>query len=94
MAIVIGEAPEQLRTTPLDALHRSLGAKMVPFAGYDMPVHYPAGVLAEHLHCRSRAALFDVSHMGQAFLAGPPGAPAAALERLVPGDIAGIKPGR
>ena len=62
---------EPLLTTPLDALHRSLGARMVPFAGYAMPVQYPAGVLTEHLHCRAHAALFDVSHMGQAFLTGP-----------------------
>ena len=81
-----------LKTTPLDALHRELGARMVPFAGYAMPVHYPAGVLSEHLHCRQNAALFDVSHMGQASLHGP-GA-AAALERLVPGDIQGLAPGR
>ncbi len=93
---------EDLKTTPLDGLHRALGARMVPFAGYAMPVQYDltgelatrcrGGVLAEHLHCRAKAALFDVSHMGQALLAGP-GA-AAALEALVPGDIAGLKPGR
>jgi aminomethyltransferase len=83
---------EVLLTTPLDVLHRSLGARMVPFAGYAMPVQYPAGVLAEHLHCRSQAALFDVSHMGQAFLTGS-GA-AAALEKLAPGDIAGLAPMR
>lgn len=75
---------------------------MVPFAGYAMPVQYDltgaiaercrGGVMAEHLHCRSAAALFDVSHMGQAWLTGDD--PAAALERLVPGDIAGLKPGR
>ncbi len=81
-----------LRTTPLDALHRRLGARMAPFAGYDMPVHYPAGVLAEHLHCRSQAALFDVSHMGQVSLHGADAA--AALETLVPGDMLGIQPGR
>jgi aminomethyltransferase len=80
-----------LRTTPLDALHRRLGARMVPFAGYAMPVQY-AGVLAEHTQCRTRAALFDVSHMGQASLHGP--AAAAALESLVPGDIQALKPGR
>ena len=56
--------------TPLHALHAELGAKMVPFAGYDMPVQYPAGVLREHLHTREKAGLFDVSHMGQAFLSG------------------------
>jgi aminomethyltransferase len=91
-----------LLTTPLDAWHRRLGARMVPFAGYAMPVQYDfsgamadrcrGGVLTEHLHCRSQAALFDVSHMGQAMLEGP-GA-AEALERLVPGDILGLKLGR
>jgi aminomethyltransferase len=80
------------RRTPLYDLHRELGAKLVPFAGWEMPVQYPAGILAEHQHCRSAAALFDVSHMGQVRLDGE-GA-AAALERLVPGDIAGLGPGR
>ncbi len=65
---------------------------MVPFAGWSMPVQYPAGVLAEHLHCRAGAALFDVSHMGQASLHGS--AAAAALEALAPGDIQGLKTGR
>ena len=93
---------DTLKTTPLDGLHRALGARMVPFAGYAMPVQYDltgdlaarcrGGVLAEHLHCREKAGLFDVSHMGQALLVGP-GA-ATALEALVPGDIAGLKPGR
>jgi aminomethyltransferase len=78
--------------TPLGRLHRSLGGRMVPFAGYAMPVQYPAGIMAEHLHCRSAAALFDVSHMGQAELLGD-GA-AAALERLTPADVQGLKPGR
>ena len=81
----------QLLTTPLDALHRELGGRMVPFAGYAMPVHYHAGVLAEHLHCRASAALFDVSHMGQASLRGPA---TSALERLVPSDIAALRPGK
>lgn len=81
-----------IRETPLAGLHRSLGARMVPFAGYEMPVSYPAGIVAEHTHCRTAAALFDVSHMGQATLNGP-GA-AAALEALVPGDITGLKPAR
>ncbi|GGG33789.1 aminomethyltransferase [Caldovatus sediminis] len=81
-----------LRETPLAALHRELGARMVPFAGYAMPVQYPAGIVAEHLHCRAAAALFDVSHMGQAELIGQ-GA-AAALERLTPADVQGLKPGR
>ncbi|WP_144300049.1 glycine cleavage system aminomethyltransferase GcvT [Elioraea rosea] len=83
---------EELRTTPLDALHRSLGARMVPFAGYAMPVQYPAGIMAEHAQCRDKAALFDVSHMGQGTLRGE-GA-AAALEALTPGDVQILKPGR
>lgn len=83
---------DTLRTTPLDALHRRLGARMVPFAGYAMPVQYADGIMAEHNHCRTQATLFDVSHMGQASLFGA-GAD-AALERLVPGDIVGLKPGR
>ncbi len=83
---------EALLLTALDALHRSLGARMVPFAGYAMPVQYPAGIIAEHNWTRTSAALFDVSHMGQATLLGQ-GA-AAALERLVPGDIAALKPFR
>ena len=84
------EAP--LARTPLDALHRELGARMVPFAGYEMPVQYPAGILKEHLHTREQAGLFDVSHMGQLRLHGI-GA-AAALETLVPGDLLGLVPGR
>ena len=74
-----------LKRTPLHPLHVALGAKMVPFAGYEMPVQYPSGILAEHLHTRSQAGLFDVSHMGQLRLAG--GDPAKALEALVPGDL-------
>jgi aminomethyltransferase len=81
-----------LRKTPLDALHRGLGAKMGAFAGYEMPIQYPAGVLAEHLHCRAHAALFDVSHMGQMSLVGE-GA-ATMLERLTPGDFQGLARGR
>ena len=80
--------PTTLRRTPLDALHRALGARMVPFAGYDMPVQYPAGIVAEHKHTRSAAGLFDVSHMGQVRITGRD--PAAALERLVPADVAGL----
>jgi aminomethyltransferase len=76
---------EQLSITPLHALHRELGARMVPFAGYDMPVQYPAGVLKEHLHTRAQAGLFDVSHMGQILLTGANSA--KALETLVPVDI-------
>lgn len=84
------EMPDDL-FVPVDALHRRLGARMVPFAGYQMPVQY-AGVLAEHNHTRTAASLFDVSHMGQLSLRGP-GA-AAALERLVPSDIQALQPGR
>ena len=88
-------ASPALLTTPLHALHRELGAKMVPFAGYDMPVNYPAGILAEHRQCRGSAALFDVSHMGQVRLTAPDLAQAAlALETLVPMDILGLAPGR
>lgn len=86
-----------LHTTPLHALHVSLGARMVPFAGYDMPVQYPAGVLKEHLHTRAKAGLFDVSHMGQVLVTADSGAyadAALALEALVPVDILGLKPGR
>jgi aminomethyltransferase len=88
-------AETALKRTPLHGLHLELGAKMVPFAGYEMPVSYPAGVLKEHLHTREAAGLFDVSHMGQAFLIGHDHATtAAALEALVPGDMAGLAPGR
>ena len=81
-----------LQITPLNALHRALGAKMVPFAGYEMPVQYPLGVMKEHLHCRANAGLFDVSHMGQVILRAPGGyAPvAAAMEGLVPVDMLGL----
>jgi aminomethyltransferase len=81
----------ELSRTPLHALHLELRARMVPFAGFEMPVQYPAGILAEHRHTRGHASLFDVSHMGQARL--PLGA-AAALERLVPADVMGLAPGR
>ncbi len=81
-----------LATTPLHALHLELGAKMTPFAGYDMPVSYPAGILAEHRHCRSAAALFDVSHMGQLRLIGDDAA--KALETLVPMDVVGLALGK
>jgi len=80
-----------LRRTPLYPLHIARGAKMVPFAGYEMPVQYPSGIIAEHLHTRSQAGLFDVSHMGQVALHG---ATAAMLETLVPGDIARLAEGR
>jgi aminomethyltransferase len=81
--------------TPLHALHVELGARMAPFAGYDMPIHYPAGVLAEHLHTRKAAGLFDVSHMGQALIeAADHAAVAAFLESLCPADLLGLAPGR
>ncbi|MBI5112300.1 MAG: glycine cleavage system aminomethyltransferase GcvT [Rhodovulum sp.] len=86
-----------LALTPLDALHRRLGAKMVPFAGYAMPLQYPAGILQEHLHTRAAAGLFDVSHMGQIVLRAPSGRAedaALALETLVPADIVSLPPGR
>jgi len=84
-----------LKRTPLYELHRELGARIVPFAGYEMPVQYPTGILAEHAQTRTAAGLFDVSHMGQVRLTAKPGHDAAkALETLVPGDIAGLRPGQ
>ncbi|MCH7544736.1 MAG: glycine cleavage system aminomethyltransferase GcvT, partial [Proteobacteria bacterium] len=68
-----------------------MGARMVPFAGYEMPVQFPGGIIAEHLHTRSRASLFDIGHMGQVTLAG--GDVAEAIETVVPGDIQGLAPG-
>ncbi|WP_312806621.1 glycine cleavage system aminomethyltransferase GcvT [Agrobacterium cavarae] len=87
----------ELKVTPLHSLHLSLGARMVPFAGYDMPVQYPAGVLKEHLHTRASAGLFDVSHMGQVIVKAKSGKvddAALALEKLVPVDILSLKAGR
>jgi aminomethyltransferase len=81
-----------LLKTPLHALHLELGAKMVPFAGYEMPVSYPAGVIAEHRQCRNAAALFDVSHMGQLRLVGDDAV--RALETLVPVDVTGLAVGQ
>ena len=83
---------ENLRRTPLYALHLELGGKMVPFAGYELPVQYQAGILKEHLHTRAQAGLFDVSHMGQATLSGAD--PAAALETLTPAEVRGLKGGQ
>ncbi|WP_187428978.1 Aminomethyltransferase [Roseobacter fucihabitans] len=84
-----------LLKTPLHALHESLGAKMVPFAGYAMPVQYPMGVMQEHLHTRAHAGVFDVSHMGQVILSGPSWeAVALAFETLVPMDVLGLGDGR
>ncbi|EJE49266.1 glycine cleavage system T protein [Acidovorax sp. CF316] len=81
-----------LLTTPLNALHLELGARMVPFAGYSMPVQYPAGLMAEHVHTRTAAGLFDVSHMGQLQLVGPDAA--AAFETLVPVDVVDLPVGK
>jgi len=88
---------EALHRTPLHGLHVEIGARMVPFAGYEMPVQYKPGVLKEHLHTRESAGLFDVSHMGQIVLRAKSGDvqdAARALERLVPVDIVGLQPGR
>ncbi|MEZ5896846.1 MAG: glycine cleavage system aminomethyltransferase GcvT [Parvularculaceae bacterium] len=93
---------DPLKTTPLTALHKKLGARMVEFAGYEMPVQYPLGVLKEHLHTREKAGLFDVSHMGQAWLVAEDVAIgsaeahdsiSAAIELIVPGEIRKLKPG-
>lgn len=102
-AEIRAEAPstDDLKQTPLAALHRELGARMVPFAGYEMPLQYKPGILKEHVHTRTSAGLFDVSHMGQAFLVAPETgkgdesheAVASALEQVVPGNIKGLKPG-
>lgn len=83
---------ETLLHTPLNALHIELGARMVPFAGYSMPVQYPLGLMAEHHHTRSAAGLFDVSHMGQLRLVGPNAA--AAFESLMPVDVVGLPIGK
>lgn len=85
-----------LKATVLNALHHELGAKMVPFAGYDMPVQFPMGVMKEHLHCRTEAGLFDVSHMGQVIVRAPGGytEAAAAMETLMPVDAMGLAEGR
>jgi aminomethyltransferase len=85
-------APAPLRHTPLYDLHRARGARLVAFAGYEMPVQYPTGIIAEHLHTRAQAGLFDVSHMGQIRLHGAEAA--RALEVLVPGDLQGLAPQR
>ena len=93
---LFGEKPmsadQTLLTTPLNALHIELGARMVPFAGYSMPVQYPAGLMAEHHHTRNAAGLFDVSHMGQLRLVGPDAA--AAFETLMPVDVMDLPAGK
>jgi aminomethyltransferase len=86
------DAAPALLTTPLNALHLELGARMVPFAGYSMPVQYPSGLMAEHHHTRSAAGLFDVSHMGQLRLVGPDAA--AAFETLMPVDVIDLPVGK
>ena len=84
-----------LRKTPLFALHEAMGAKMVPFAGYEMPVQYPTGVMKEHMHTRAHAGLFDVSHMGQVVLSGGSWDEVAlGFEALVPQDVLGLVDGR
>jgi len=94
-AVTAEPQAEHLSVTPLNALHLARGARMVPFAGYSLPVQYADGIIAEHNHTRSAAGLFDVSHMGQAFLVGPDHETAAgALEALVPADILALAPGR
>jgi aminomethyltransferase len=85
-------APDNLLKTPLNDLHVSLGARMVPFAGYAMPVQYPAGLMAEHHHTRNAAGLFDVSHMGQLRLVGPDAG--AAFESLIPVDVIDLAVGK
>ncbi|WP_395024534.1 glycine cleavage system aminomethyltransferase GcvT [Comamonas odontotermitis] len=85
-------ASAALLSTPLNALHLELGARMVPFAGYSMPVQYPDGLIAEHKHTRSAAGLFDVSHMGQLRLVGPDAA--AAFETLMPVDVIDLAVGK
>jgi aminomethyltransferase len=96
--MMLAREPEtSLKRTPLHALHVASCGKMVPFAGYEMPVQYATGVLREHLHTRQAAGLFDVSHMGQIALRAKSGKvedAALALERLVPQDILGLAPGR
>jgi aminomethyltransferase len=88
-------AEPPLKRTPLYDLHVELGARMVPFAGYSMPVQYPPGVIKEHLHTREAAGLFDVSHMGQCFIVGPDWETTArAIEALAPADVLGLKPGQ
>ncbi|MCY1164532.1 Aminomethyltransferase [compost metagenome] len=92
MSSPMSAPPETLLKTPLHDLHVELGARMVPFAGYSMPVQYPAGLMAEHLHTRKAAGLFDVSHMGQLRLLGSDAA--AALETLLPVDVMDLPAGK
>src|SRR3954468_5524490 len=92
VGVPVSAPQEELKKTPLHALHLELGARMVPFAGYSMPVQYPAGVMAEHQHTRRSAGLFDVSHMGQLRLVGPDAA--KAFESLMPVDVQDLGVGK
>ncbi len=93
--VITDTADTPLLTTPLHSRHVAAGARMVPFAGYDMPVQYKDGILTEHLWTREKAGLFDVSHMGQAFLLGPDHETTAlALEKMIPADILELPPGK
>ncbi len=92
MAAAQSDATDALLKTPLHDLHIELGARMVPFAGYSMPVQYPSGLVAEHKHTRQAAGLFDISHMGQLRLVGPDAA--TAFETLMPVDVIGLAPGK
>jgi glycine cleavage system T protein (aminomethyltransferase) len=94
---MLAQSEHRLLRTPLFDLHRELGARFAPFAGYDMPLQYREGILKEHTHTRTAAGLFDVSHMGQVVIRprdGNIGAAQRALERIVPGDIVGLNPGQ
>ena len=91
---VLSDTADNLKQTPLHGLHLELGGRMVPFAGYAMPVQYPAGIMAEHQQTRGAAGLFDVSHMGQVTITDTGSGAAAALETLVPADVQGLAPGR
>ena len=93
----IAPSTDALKRTPLYDVHVALGAKIVPFACYEMPIQYPLGVLKEHLHTSEKAGLFDVSHMGQAYLLAEDnrhGTVARALEALVPADVLNLKHGQ
>jgi aminomethyltransferase len=87
------QVADEAQRTPLYDLHVDAGGRMTPFAGYSMPVQFSGGIIAEHVHTREHASLFDVSHMGQAWLRGTPDV-AALMERLVPGELQALKPGR
>jgi len=97
MTALLAPQHSGLKRTPLYDLHVALGAQMAPFAGYEMPIRYPRGIMKEHLHTRAHAGLFDVSHMGQIALRPRTGSladVASALERLVPVDALGLAAGR